>query len=98
MYLEGLNNQSMGGGAVGDVVNDPGWGFRLLTVLSLTTGTTLIMWLGEQITDRGVGNGISLIIFAGIVANFPSSIARYWQSTGGEVQPLTVAVIGPCFW
>jgi len=94
MYLEGLNNQSMGGGAVGDVVNDPGWGFRLLTVLSLTTGTTLIMWLGEQITDRGVGNGISLIIFAGIVANFPPSIAQYWQSTGGEVQPLTVAVIG----
>lgn len=93
MYLEGLNNQAMGGGAVGDVVNDPGWGFRLMTMLSLTTGTTLIMWLGEQITDRGVGNGISLIIFAGIVASIPGGLVQYWQGTGGDVQPLTAAVI-----
>ncbi len=45
----------------------PGWGFRLMTILTLTTGTIFIMWLGEQITERGIGNGISLIIFAGIV-------------------------------
>src|SRR3990170_2662459 len=51
-----------------------GWGFRLMTVLTLTTGTMFIMWLGEQITERGVGNGMSLIIFAGIVVNLPTAI------------------------
>src|SRR3954468_19272820 len=56
------------------LVYNPGWGFRLLTVLTLTTGTTLIMWLGEQITERGIGNGMSLIIYAGIVVNFPRAI------------------------
>ncbi len=56
------------------LVYSPGWGFRLMTVLTLTTGTTLIMWLGEQITERGIGNGMSLIIYAGIVVNFPSAI------------------------
>ena len=56
------------------IVPSPGWGFRLLTILTLTTGTTLIMWLGEQISERGIGNGISLIIFAGIVAGLPQGI------------------------
>jgi len=56
------------------LVYDPGWGFRLMAVLTLTTGTTFIMWLGEQITERGVGNGMSLIIFAGIVVGFPSAV------------------------
>jgi preprotein translocase subunit SecY len=56
------------------LVYNPGWGFRLMTVLTLTTGTTLIMWLGEQITERGIGNGMSLIIYAGIVVNGPSAI------------------------
>ncbi len=56
------------------LVYHPGWSFRLMTVLTLTTGTTLIMWLGEQITERGIGNGISLIIFAGIVVGFPSAV------------------------
>ncbi len=56
------------------LVYDGGWGFRLMTVLTLTTGTTFVMWLGEQITERGVGNGMSLIIFAGIVVNLPSAI------------------------
>jgi preprotein translocase subunit SecY len=51
-----------------------GWGFRLLTVISLSAGTAFIMWLGEQITDRGIGNGISLIIFAGIVARLPNAV------------------------
>ncbi len=54
------------------VVIDPGVSFRIMTVLTLTTGTTFIMWLGEQITERGIGNGISLIIFAGIACNIPS--------------------------
>ncbi len=53
------------------IVDNPGWAFRLMTVLTLTTGTAFVMWLGEQITDRGIGNGMSLIIFAGIVVGFP---------------------------
>lgn len=56
------------------VVLSSGWGFRLITVLTLTAGTAFIMWLGEQITERGIGNGISLIIFAGIVAGIPNAI------------------------
>ncbi|MBF0247123.1 MAG: preprotein translocase subunit SecY [Alphaproteobacteria bacterium] len=59
----------------GSAVIDPGWFFRFTTVVSLTGGTMFLMWLGEQITQRGVGNGISLIIFSGIVANLPSAIA-----------------------
>ena len=55
------------------LVYNPGWGFRLLTVLTLTTGSTFIMWIGEQITERGIGNGMSLIIFAGIVVGLPSA-------------------------
>src|SRR5206468_2352948 len=53
------------------LVMNAGWGFRLMTVLTLTTGTCFIMWLGEQITERGIGNGMSLIIFAGIIVGFP---------------------------
>jgi preprotein translocase subunit SecY len=56
------------------LVYHPGWAFRLLTVLTLTTGTTLIMWLGEQITERGIGNGMSLIIYAGIVVGLPRGV------------------------
>ncbi len=71
------------------VVLDPGWSFRIMTMITLTAGTSFIMWLGEQITERGVGNGISLIIFAGIVAMMPSAIM---QSIGlvGEagIEPL----------
>ncbi len=53
------------------IVEHPGWAFRLMTVLTLTTGTAFVMWLGEQITERGIGNGMSLLIFAGIVVGFP---------------------------
>jgi preprotein translocase subunit SecY len=56
------------------IVENPGWGFKLMTVLTLTTGTAFVMWLGEQITDRGVGNGMSLLIFAGIVVGFPGGL------------------------
>ena len=56
------------------VVENPGWSFKLMTVLTLTTGTAFIMWLGEQITDRGIGNGMSLLIFAGIVVGFPGGL------------------------
>ncbi len=62
----------------------PGWGFRLMTVLTLTAGTAFIMWLGEQITERGIGNGISLIIFAGIIVRIPNAISNTFRliSTG----------------
>jgi preprotein translocase subunit SecY len=56
------------------IVDSPGWAFRFMTVLTLTTGTAFIMWLGEQITERGIGNGMSLIIFAGIVVGFPRGL------------------------
>ncbi len=58
------------------VVVAPGWAFRLITVITLTAGTAFIMWLGEQITERGIGNGISLIIFAGIVAGMPTAVGN----------------------
>lgn len=58
----------------GEFVQNPGWPFRLLTMITLTSGTAFLMWLGEQITERGIGNGISLIIFAGIVARFPNAV------------------------
>src|SRR5687768_3753491 len=66
---------SIGLEGAGNVVSDPGWFFRISTVISLTGGTMFLMWLGEQITARGIGNGISLIIMAGIVAELPSAIA-----------------------
>jgi preprotein translocase subunit SecY len=56
------------------VVPEPGWAFRFLTIITFTSGTIFIMWLGEQITERGIGNGISLIIFIGIIAYFPQAI------------------------
>jgi preprotein translocase subunit SecY len=61
------------------VVMVPGWSFRILTVITLTAGTAFIMWLGEQITERGIGNGISLIIFAGIVARMPNAVASTYE-------------------
>src|SRR4029077_2535062 len=69
------------------VVPDPGWGFRIMTILTVTTGTAFIMWLGEQITDRGIGNGSSMIIFAGIVAAMPDAITQYLAGAGGRAGP-----------
>ena len=68
----GLESIQAPGGA--GVVFQPGWGFRLMTMITLTTGTAFIMWLGEQMTERGIGNGISMIIFAGIVAQLPNAV------------------------
>ncbi|MGA8180139.1 MAG: preprotein translocase subunit SecY [Desulfobacterales bacterium] len=78
----GLEQMSSPGGA--PVVIFPGWGFRIMTVITLTAGTAFIMWLGEQITERGIGNGISLIIFAGIIARMPNAIGNTFRllSTG----------------
>ncbi len=73
----GLENMT---GAAGEmVVLHPGWSFRMMTVITLTAGTAFIMWLGEQITERGIGNGISLIIFSGIVARLPNAIASTYE-------------------
>ncbi|HEX3186610.1 MAG TPA: preprotein translocase subunit SecY [Pyrinomonadaceae bacterium] len=72
-------------------VGAPGWGFRLTTVLTLTTGTIFVMWLGEQITERGVGNGISLLIFAGIVIGLPNGVR---QVVGRLAAGDTMATIG----
>src|SRR5512136_3292795 len=70
----GLERMTGPGGEL--VVMEPGWAFRLMTMITLTAGTAFIMWLGEQITERGIGNGISLIIFAGIVARLPTAISN----------------------
>ncbi len=78
----GLEN--MAGPTGVSIVLQPGWGFRLMTVLTLTAGTAFLMWLGEQITEKGIGNGISLIIFAGIVCRGPEAIINTFRllSTG----------------
>ena len=76
------------------IVPEPGWPFRLLTILTLTAGTAFIMWLGEQITEKGIGNGISLIIFAGIVAGTPTAIFQSLDLMGtGELQPILMIFI-----
>jgi preprotein translocase subunit SecY len=87
--------ESMGAGAGhASIVLHPGWGFRLMTVLTLTSGTAFIMWLGEMITERGIGNGISLIIFAGIVARMPSAIASSVTLVKtGEIMPILMALL-----
>jgi preprotein translocase subunit SecY len=63
----------------GNVISDPGWFFRISTVITLTGGTMFLMWLGEQITQRGIGNGMSLIILAGIVAELPSALVGTFE-------------------
>jgi preprotein translocase subunit SecY len=90
-YLESLRDPS---GM--SVVTDPGWGFRLITMLSLAAGTAFIMWMGEQITERGVGNGISLIIFAGIVARAPSAAYNTFltfRAPGSQLSELGLLVL-----
>ncbi len=86
----GLEKMSGPSGAM--VVLDPGWSFRIMTVLTLTSGTAFIMWLGERITDRGIGNGISLIIFAGIISQFPGALVKMFQlMRTGEMGFLSVS-------
>jgi len=71
------------------VVATPGWGFRLMTMISLAAGTAFIMWMGEQITERGIGNGISLVIFAGIVARVPRAVYDTWVNYNSQSSQLT---------
>lgn len=85
--LEGMND--------GAFVLDPGWSFRLMTVITLVAGTAFLMWLGEQITERGVGNGISLIIFSGIVASLPSAVVQTFDLYQvGQISLLLLIVLG----
>ncbi len=84
--------QSMTGPAGDPVVPHPGFGFILLTIITLTAGTAFIMWIGEQITEHGVGNGISLIIFAGIVANLPSAIFNSMRLLRTGALPLLTVI------
>ena len=91
--LEAFNQADMGGGVMRDIVQAPGWGFRLTAIATFTTGTALIMWMGERITESGIGNGISLIIFGSIVAGVPSGLAAYWAGTGGQIEPLPAMII-----
>ena len=90
----GLESMQSPTGAL--VVPDPGWSFRLMTMLTLTAGTAFIMWLGEQITERGIGNGISLIIFAGIVAQLPSAVINTFRlmETGELNLLLMIFIVG----
>jgi preprotein translocase subunit SecY len=71
-----------------------GWGFRLMTILTLTTGSALVMWIGEQITERGIGNGMSLIIFAGIVVGLPRAVlTTFDQLRTGQMSLLRLVVL-----
>ncbi len=75
----------------GNLVVDPGWYFRISCVITLVGGTMFLMWLGEQITSRGIGNGISLIIFTGIIAEIPSALAQFFsQGRSGALSPVVI--------
>lgn len=83
--------EGMEGGAF---VQKPGWGFRLMAVITITAGTAFLMWLGEQITERGIGNGISLIIFAGIVVRMPAAVINTIQLfQAGQLSFIFIAVL-----
>ncbi|MBV2359862.1 preprotein translocase subunit SecY [Thalassococcus sp. CAU 1522] len=75
----------------GDLAHDPGWYFRASVVITLVGGTMFLMWLGEQITARGIGNGISLIIFVGIIAEVPAALAQFFESgRSGAISPAVI--------
>ena len=82
--------QAPGGGSV---VYAPGWSFRIITVLTVTAGSMFVMWIGEQVTERGIGNGISLIIMAGIIARLPSALSTTFQFVREGEMSLFVLII-----
>jgi preprotein translocase subunit SecY len=87
-----LERTTTPGGA--SLVPNPGWGFRMMTMLTLTTGCVFVMWLGEQITERGVGNGISLIIFAGIIVRLPQATAdTFGKIRNGSLSILSLLIL-----
>jgi preprotein translocase subunit SecY len=86
--------ERMAGPSGVSIVIDAGWAFRIMTVLTLTAGTAFIMWLGEQITERGIGNGISLIIFAGIICRGPAAIYQTFRLlSAGEMGIFFIAIL-----
>ncbi len=90
----GLQSMSSPDGAPIVISTMNPWGFRILTVITLTAGTAFLMWIGEQINERGIGNGISLIIFAGIVTDIPgASINSVRMVQAGQLAPLTLALV-----
>jgi len=90
IYLE--NATKIAGGS--PLVYHPGWAFRLMTVLTMTTGSVLVMWLGEQITERGIGNGMSLLIYAGIVVGLPrGAVTTFKQLETGEMGPIRLILL-----
>jgi preprotein translocase subunit SecY len=91
-----LISMALEGGQFGEgAVINPGWGFRLSTMITLTSGTAFIMWLGEQVTERGIGNGISLIIFSGIVVGLPAGVSRLVQLIRtDQFSPLEAILLG----
>ncbi len=92
-YFMAFGVEQMTGLGGEPVVLTPGWGFRLTAMITMTTGTCFLMWLGEQITERGIGNGISLIIFAGIVANMPIAIYNSVRLTRTGELPIFLLLI-----
>ncbi len=94
LFQSSLIAAALEGGQFGTgAVLEPGWSFRLMTMITLTSGTAFIMWLGEQITERGIGNGISLIIFAGIVVNIPSALGQLLEMIRTEQFTLLGAIL-----
>jgi preprotein translocase subunit SecY len=90
IFLESMNSQFSI-----PVVPHPGFGFRLLTVLTMTTGSVFVMWLGELITEKGIGNGMSLIIFIGIVARFPAEAINTIRAVAqGTLNPIMLVIMG----
>ena len=93
VWLESIRDE-MGRSAV----MDPGFGFKLLTMLTMTTGTIFLMWLGEQIQERGIGNGISLIIFVGIIATFPIAVQQEFEAVVNGLRSALVEVVLVALW
>jgi preprotein translocase subunit SecY len=89
--------ESISGGDSGGIVTHPGLGFQLMTVITLTTGTAFLMWIGEQVTERGVSNGISLLIYASIITGIPPQIGNYLAQNQHDLRPLTLAAIAVFF-
>ncbi|MFN3389202.1 MAG: preprotein translocase subunit SecY [Allosphingosinicella sp.] len=93
-YFIAVGLEGWGAGSTGSAVIDPGMTFRITTVISLVGGTMFLMWLGEQITSRGIGNGVSLIIMAGIVAQLPTAVAQALEGgRTGRLDPLTIFAV-----
>src|SRR3954462_4545658 len=92
-YFIAVGLEGWGQGSTGSAVIDPGFGFRISTVITLIGGTLFLMWLGEQITSRGIGNGVSLIIMAGIVAQMPTTLSQIFEGGRTGTMPAIEIII-----